>query len=307
MPSLSVLNSASVRVDAAKHPDPLPELGLVDLAQHFLRFSRFLYADATLGKESTYEERDHHQAEEFWGGIAAPLHIGGSIKAIEVTPAALNPDASMMCSHAWDFDLALSELTALHVKELTRFMWAWIALEKLVDLVCFGPGSRTQKLTAFLTTGDAAATFLVTRTLTHHAFALAGKSIRQSTRSAIKKSGASGLEHIHLCREARNALFHSHSVNLEPDDWGPDTTYRPEDDHRVVFPRILCRLTLLTIQSALFTHFRDSTYLTGQLMQMDGVPRGVPLPDAVRGLHLAEVGRGDGQLDLFLCDLDEDK
>ncbi len=177
--------------------DPSDELGLIDLAEHFLRLSRFLYADATLERDAKHKEYDLYETEEYWRGIASPLLIGGSINAIGVTPAALNPNASMMCSHAWDFDLALSELTALHVMELTRFMWAWIALEKLIDLICIGPGNRTQKLITFLTADGAVAKFQVTAALTHQAFLLTDSSVRQNTLVAIKKAGIPGTEHIH--------------------------------------------------------------------------------------------------------------
>ena len=122
----------------------------VDLSEHFLRISRFLYLDAPIDAEQQQEERDHYAALGFWEGVAEPLHIAGSIKSIGVTPAALNPGSGMMCSAAWKHDLALSELTATYLREVTRFMWDWIALEKLADSLCGSSGGRTKRIINFL-------------------------------------------------------------------------------------------------------------------------------------------------------------
>lgn len=265
----------------------------VDLSEHFLRISRFLYLDATIEAEQHQDNRDHHAAEEFWEGVAEPLHIAGSIESISVTPSALNPDSGMMCSTAWEYDLAASEVTAAYLKEITRFMWSWIALEKLADLLCGSKGGRTERIIQFLKRSPSGV-WEEAKSLGAVSLDLFDPTSRSRIETVLTKTLDAEFAHIHICREARNDLFHAHSINLFPSD-----EFEILDDPRVRLPKALCRITLLVIQSVLHAHFYHSTYLTGELMTSDGVPQGVPLPIAARYIHFSEADIQCNQSELF--------
>jgi hypothetical protein len=131
-----------------KCPDPI----FVKTSEHFARLCRFLYRDATVEVLSHDDERDHNAAEEFWSAVAEPLRIAASIDEIKAMPDVLEPGGSAMCGTAWDLEVAWGDLTSCYVLETTRFMWAWVAFEKLIDLVCAdekGRG-RTGKAIAYL-------------------------------------------------------------------------------------------------------------------------------------------------------------
>jgi len=267
---------------------------LVDLSEHCLRISRFLYADATIGSEEEYD-RDHHSAEEYWGGVAEPLHIAGSIESISITPAALDPGSGMMCSTAWEYDVAVSDLTAIYLKELTRFMWCWIALEKIADLICGTQGSRSRRIINFLDQQyKVSLDWEEVRDISAEAQSLTPTDLRRRLDSALKKDPNPTYFPIHLCREARNDIFHAHSTDLFPDDETP-----PHDDGRVRFPRLLCRLTLLIIQQVFTVYYKDSEYKTGQLMPSQGIPSGIFLRQAARNLHFTEVDIRARQMSLL--------
>ncbi len=257
----------------------------VDLAEHFLRISRFLYLDATIDAGTKNEERDHYAAEEFWEGVAEPLRIAGSIESIAVTPSALNPDSSSMCRPAWEYDVALSKLTAAYLREITRFMWAWIAFEKLADTLCvYASGSgRTERIIRFLKESNSS-TWKEAKSLGTAALSLLDQNVRGCIEEILTKNRDIDFSHIHICREARNELFHAHNVELSPsEDFGI------ADDPRIKLPQTLCRITLIVIQSVLYAYYRCSTYLTGELMISYGVLQGVPLPKALRRIHFSET------------------
>lgn len=263
----------------------------VDLSEHFLRISRFLYLDATIEPEQKLEERDHYAAQEFWEGISEPLHIAGSIESISVTSAALSPDAGMMCSTAWEHDLALSELTATYLREVTRFMWAWIALEKLADCLCGNDGGRSERIIRFLK-GSPVNVWEEAKSLGLTAHSLLDPKVRTSVETVLAKQPNVDFAHVHICREARNELFHAHNVDLFPSE-----DFDISDHPRVKLPQNLCRITLIVIQSVLHAYFHRSAYLTGELMTSDGVPQGVPLPVALRNIHLADINIEGSQLE----------
>ena len=226
------------------------------------------------------EGRDHHAAEEFWEGVAKPLHIAGGIESIIVTPSALDPLSGPMCSTAWKYHVTLSEFMAAYLREITRFMWAWIALEKLADTLCVPGGGRTERVIRFLKQSDSSA-WKEAKLFGMEACYLLDQEVRSRIEKFLAKNHDDiKFAYIHICREARNELFHAHNVELYPsEDFGV------ADDPRIKLPQLLCRITLIVIQSILHAYFRRSTYPTGELMTSYGVLQGVPLPKAVRHIH----------------------
>ena len=287
------------------------ERGFVNLSEHFLRISRFLYSGATV--EAAWQMKKNRQiAEENWSeGIAGPLHIAGSIESVDVTPSALNPETAGWCDTGAQYDDALSEITAAYLKEVTRFMWAWIALEKLASSLCGNKGSRTERVIQFLkqspnvlweeakSLGKGAFSLLDPRICVHTEFGeffprLFDQKIHNRIGALLLKEQNADFWHIHICREVRNELFHAHSVTLSPPE-----DYEIFEDPRVRLPKTLCRITLLVIQSVLYTYFYNSKCLTENHLDLKGVLPNVPLHIAMRRIHIADTDIHHKQPELF--------
>jgi hypothetical protein len=265
----------------------------VAISEHMIRVSRFLYLDATIEADAQGTERDHYAAEEFWRGVAEPLHIGGSIERIGVNPSALDPGSSLMCSTAWEHDLALSELTSAYLLELTRFMWAWISLEKLTDTLCGNGGGRTERMIHYLKSSPGRG-WNEAKGLGQRALELLRPEVRSRVEAILLRQAETDFAHIHICREARNDLFHANSVDLFPSD-----EYQIADDPQIQLPKVLCRTTLIIIQSILHTYFYKSSSLTGKLMPARGIMQGVTFPEALRRLHFESDNAPEHQPELF--------
>lgn len=287
------------------------ERGFIDLSEHFLRISRLLYSEAVA--EAAWQMKKNRQiAEESWlGGVAEPLHIAGSIESIGVTPSALNPETAGWCNAGAEYDDALSEITAAYLRELTRFMWAWIALEKLASSLCEKKGTRTERVIQFLkqspnvlweeakSLGKGAFSLLDPRICVHTKFStfplrLFDEKIYNRIGGLLLKERNADFWHIHICREVRNELFHAHSVTLSPPE-----DYEIFKDPRVRLPKTLCRITLLIIQSVLYTCFYNSKCLTDDHLDSEGVLPNIPLHIAIRRIHIADTYIHHRQPELF--------
>lgn len=176
-------------------------------------------------------------------------------------------------------------------------MWAWIAFEKLVDVVCPPLSGRgpTNKAIDFLKEYETSSNLIGIKAICRCASTLAKPDVVRNAERSAKKTNSLPFIHVHLCREARNDFVHSHGVELYPSDWGEHSQYQASNDEVVVLLRQVSRLTLLTIQSLLFVYFRDSTAKTGEFMCSLGIKTGLRLPEAVRILHLTDGTTEDDQ------------
>jgi len=260
--------------------------GTVELSEHFARLCRFLYRDASVIEESGIEHTKPYETEEFWGVVAEPLRIGGSIKNIEANPEIIDPGGSLMCSQAWEYECALKDITSFYTFAVTRFMWAWIAFENLANRCCSehqGAGI-TAKVIEYLK-GRNKLNLIGLESTYDQAVGIARENVLQRANRAAERTDSSQYLYIHLCREARNELFHSHHNFIEP-FYDEEDSVKLKDDSRVVFLESLTRLTLFSIQSVLGVYFHTSTIRTGWLMESHGVPKDIVLSNVVGILHL---------------------
>ncbi|MCW8966484.1 MAG: hypothetical protein OQK82_07350 [Candidatus Pacearchaeota archaeon] len=258
----------------------------VDLSEHFARLCRFLYRDATVIEKSAIELAEPYKTEEFWGVVAEPLRIGGSIKNIEVIPEIIEPGGSAMCGQAWDYESALCDITSLYTFALTRFMWSWVAFENLANRCCSNCQGRgvTGKAIEYMKNGNAI-NLIGLASCQGLAIDLVEKQIIECANRAAKRTDSERFLYIHLCREARNELFHAHHKIIEP-FYDEEDNLKLNNDSRVVLLEAMTRLTLLSIQSILGIYFRKSTVLTGWLMESRGIPTSIELSRVIEVLHL---------------------
>ncbi|WP_419589523.1 hypothetical protein [Thiolapillus sp.] len=281
-------------------PSSLVATEIVPLSEHFARLCRFLYCDSTIIEKSGVESNEPYDTQEFWEIIAEPLRIGGSIESTQVTTEFIEPGGSLMCSQAWDYECALSDITSLYTLEMTRFMWAWIAFENLSRRCCsdYEGKGPSGKVIEYLKTKSNNSELKGLAIIYAEAKSLVSDKILQTVTRAANCTDSSKYHYIHLCREIRNELFHSHKTCIEPYfDENDNTTL--EDDPRIILLKTLSHLTLLSIQTILHAYFRYSDTKTGWLMTSQGIPNGIKLQRALEVLHLTEQSNVfQGQLDL---------
>lgn len=200
----------------------------------------------------------------------------------------LNTDP-FMCSSAMDYLGRKSNFQSSYIKVLTVFMWTRIAHESAIDMVIpEKSGSRSDRLINYIKSNTYSWKLHALKTCVYSAYKRAPNIINQRAIKAAQKKRQYEFFHIHLCREARNDLFPSHEVDLEPFDEYNEEEYKIDEDKRVVFIQELTRLTLLDLQIIFFLYFKDTELLTGQVMTKEGIPPKIPIAEAVRVLHLEE-------------------
>jgi len=273
---------------------------VVQLNEHFARLCRFLYRDATIVEKPGIESTEPYETQEFWEVIAEPLRIGGSIENIQVTTEIIEPGGSLMCSQAWDYECALSEITSLYSLEITRFMWAWIAFENTASRCCSNCKGKgpTGHVISYLKTYSNNNNFKGLVSLHKVAEGLVSDKVLQAAKRAANRTDSSPYLYIHLCREFRNEVFHAHHGNIEPffDDEDKVTL---ETDSRIILLKSLSHLVLFSIQAVLHAYFRSSSTNTGWLMESQGIPANIELPIALEILHLDnQTDAYQGRLDL---------
>ena len=223
-----------------------------------------------------------------WEAVLGPLHIASSIEALSANTDYVDDTGSVMyCGSVADFEDMHSELMSQHIKELTIFVWVWIAFEKATDLLCDGSArSRAGIAIKFMRKKAGKVRLYGLENVEQRAYELAPPIVRSKVSKTIKNERA--FLFIHLCREARNYLLHGESSVPLPKDWGPATEYKVKEDDVVIFVRLLIRLVLFALQTLLFVVFQNGTHRTSAIMDSVGVPRDVLVQDALRVLHLNE-------------------
>ena len=179
-------------------------------------------------------------------------------------------------------------------------MWAWIAFENIAASCCSlcqgkGPtGNVIQYLKTHAHSGD----FKGLASIYQIAESLVNTKVLQATKRAANRTESLPYLYIHLCREARNDLFHSHHELIEPffDD---EDSVALQTDSRIILLKSLSRLTLFSIQAELHTYFRNSSTRTGWLVESKGIPKNIALPRALEVMHLDDQTIAyQGQLEL---------
>ena len=237
--------------------DITPEF--VSLQQHFVRLTRFLIRCTPHPEDIHLQEWDHYAGQNYWLGASNPLFIAASINSIDTNIAILD-DAASWCRPAYEYDLAKGQLTSQYVQEASRFMWSWISFEQVIDKLCidYEEKYRTGKAIKYLSEAPKFRISGPVNSLFNLLKENSPEEIIQSAISTAKKSDSLEFLHVHLCREVRNAMFHSAVEDVEPEGYDDIDSYDAKNDDRVVRLRVASRLTLLTIQSILGVYLHQS-------------------------------------------------
>ena len=72
-----------------------------------------------------------------WDQVLGPLHMATSIDQVNADTSFVDvSDSVAYCRPAAEYEDARSALVSRYVRDLTVFVWTWIALEKTIDVLC---------------------------------------------------------------------------------------------------------------------------------------------------------------------------
>ena len=114
--------------------------------EHIVRLWRLIARDISTCEEKLPNSQKSVETID-WEAVLGPLHIASSIEALSANTGYVDDTGSIMyCGSVADFEDMHSELMSQHIKELTIFVWVWIAFEKAIDLLCNGFGKSRTKI-----------------------------------------------------------------------------------------------------------------------------------------------------------------
>ena len=283
----------------------------VCLREHFKRMSRFLFWGAN-SCDSDRVVGDNIPDAIYWGAVAEPLRIAGSIQEIQTETDILDdPRWSLYIPgmEVWRDPVSaqqvMQELTPHYVLETTRFSLAWSAYESLAEIVapsssCRSQGGKTKSIISFLQKYpdtfpviELFETFQRTRILLNQ---ISSTAVKEADECA-KRWNTEQYAYIQLCRIVRNELFHSPEFSFSDLPLEEDFIDDPQEYVEIAVWGEITRLLLLTMQSVLFVYFKEAKCELdwSYLGREDGGL--VPIQDALCELHLGEEF---GQLSLPL-------
>ena len=221
-----------------------------------------------------------------WNTVLTPLHVASSIESLSANTGYVDDTHALdYCGAVADFEDAHSELMSQYIKELTVFVWVWLAFEKIIDALCTGHrGRRTEHAIAFIRAEVGAIQLPGLKNIEQRVCELAPTTVRERAIKAAKSEPS--FLFVHLCREARNHILHGDTAIPNPQDM--EDCIESERDSHVIFVRGLTQLVLFAIQTLLFAAFRDTKHRTATIMESRGVPRDILVQDALCVLHLDE-------------------
>ena len=191
-----------------------------------------------------------------WDTVLRPLHIATSIDQVAADTAYVDESQSVMyCRPAAEYEDAHSALVSTYVKELTVFVWTWMAFENAIDMVCGRSSDRIGNAARYIKTRTPSFTFVGLPDVEARALDLVGssekKKIHKIAAKIVKENKWSYERHLlflYIVREARNSFIHGDIPEIQPRDWGPMSTYRVDDDENVVAVRVFTQLSLFGLQ-----------------------------------------------------------
>ena len=259
----------------------------VDSREHAARLWR-LIARELRSEESPLGDCD-------WNAVLIPLHVSSSIYEVEADTSFVDDTESVVyCRPAAEYESARSDLMSKYVRNLTVFVWTWIALEKAIDLVCpCSKGNRVHNAVKFITRHAKSAELWGMRDVANGTYEvvrnLMGDKIDRKIRLATNNgfwSPELNVLFIYVCREARNFFVHEAMIDFEPEDWGASSDYRIEPDKKLVAVNLLTHSTLFAIQLLLLASAVscECTYRTNE--NSAGVPSDLLLQQVLQAIHL---------------------
>ena len=249
--------------------------------EHIARLYRIIARDI-----ETCDEKIPSQQKCFneinWNTVITPLHVASSIEDISADTSYVDDTQSVAyCRPAAEYEDKHSKLMSQCIKELTVFVWTWLAFEKTVEILCTvqGRGSTRPAIT-FIRDNVGIVQLHGLRNIVQKVSSLAPAKVREQ---AIKTSkDEPKFLFIHLCREARNHIIHGNTTIPSP----ADVEYRVKSDKYFIFLRSLTQLVLFGIQTLLFAAFQGVNYRTSRIMKSWGIPKNLLVQDALRVLHI---------------------
>ena len=259
---------------------------LVSLDEHFKLLTRFFCCYTPHPEDIEYLEWDSYCAGDYWTGVSNCLFVAASIARVETYPGIIG-NAGDWCRPAAEYDERQGDFIARYVKEVTRYMWLWIAFEEISNKLCSNNNltHRTNRVVNYLRNANWVQPSEIKRLC--ELFVKKGPpSIIETAREKAIRSRELSFLFIHLCREMRNHMTHCSVDNIEPDE------DHDANDERVEQLKIISRLGLLMIQEILVTYLRQSPAITEE--KEDGeftfheILSGVKLWQAAKVLHLRD-------------------
>ena len=194
-----------------------------------------------------------------WDTVLRPLHIATSIDSVEADTAYVDESQSVMyCRPAAEYEEARSALVSTYVKELTVFVWTWMAFENAIDMICGRSWDRIGDAARYIKARTPSFTFVGLPDVEARALDLVGPSEKEKIHRIVAKfvkennwSYERRLLFLYIVREARNSFIHGDIPEIQPRDWGPMSTYRVDDDECVVAVRVFTQLSLFGLQMLL--------------------------------------------------------
>ena len=249
--------------------------------EHIARLYRIIARDI-----ETCDEKIPSQQKRFdeidWNTVITPLHVASSIEDLSADTSYVDDTQSVAyCSPAAAYEDTHSKLMSQYIKELTVFVWTWLAFENTIKILCkVRYRVSTRHALAFIRDNVGVVQLHGLENIVQKASSLAPAKVREQ---AIKTSkDEPNFLFIHLCREARNHIIHGDATIPSP----ADVEYSVESDSHSIFVRSLTQLVLFAIQTLLFAAFQGVSHRTSIIMESWGIPKNLLIQDALRVLHL---------------------
>ena len=258
---------------------------LVNERDHIARLYRIIARDIeTCDKKIPSQQKRFNEID--WNMVTTPLQVASSIEDLSADTSYVDDTQSVFyCSPAAEYEGKHSTLMSQYIKELTVFVWTWLAFENAIKILCNVRNRvSTRHALAFIRDNVGVVQLHGLRDIVQKASDLAPIEVREQ---AIKTSkDEPNFLFIHLCREARNHIIHGDATIPSP----KDVEDCVESDSHSIFVRLLTQLVLFAIQTLLFAAFQGVSHRTSIVMESLGIPKSLPIQDALRVLHLDEEG-----------------
>ena len=109
---------------------------LVDEREHIARLYRIIARDI-----ETCDEKIPSQQKRFseinWNKVLMPLQVASSIEDLSADTSYVDDTQSVAyCRPAAEYEDTHSKLLSQYIKELTVFVWTWLAFENAIKILC---------------------------------------------------------------------------------------------------------------------------------------------------------------------------
>lgn len=250
--------------------------------EHIARLYRIIVRDIEMCDEKI-PSRQKRFNEINWNMVTTPLHVASSIEDLSADTSYVDDTQSVFyCSPAAEYEGKHSTLMSQCIKELTVFVWTWLAFENAVKILCNVRSQISRHALAFIRDNVGVVQLHGLENIVQRASSLSPTKVRKK---AIKTSkDEPKFLFIQLCREARNYIIHGDAKIPSPEDVEDCI----ESDRHSIFVRLLTQLVLFAIQTLLFAAFQGGSHRTSIIMESWGIPKNLLIQDALRVLHLDE-------------------